>query len=596
MKHRFGLLALLLVVGLAGPVQGQEVAPAGDTAAPSTVDESAPQDEAAAEAAPADSAPSDGSSAEAAPAEAAPAEAAPAEAAPADAAAAEAAPAEAAPAEAAPADTAPADAAATDSAAETPPDAATMDASSSEAAPADAGAETPADAASMDASSSEAPADAAATEVAPADSAGAEAAYTDTASSDSAPADEGASEDSGAEEPAGPPPMRKGTWFVSPMFSYALADDDRGTDDYFGGSITLGRRVTDGMSLGIIGMYSQLDPESGGGGSATLEGVGLSAQISWLNRWPRLYTPISIMYGAAEDHPGPIPDYKTTIVDLGLGYLWPLGQRMQLRTEALYRIDAHGRDFAGTTPDRNQEFYDTVFSVGLVIPLGREAQAAPEPTAVVEPVCPPAPEGTAVDERGCMLDADGDGVADNLDQCPDTPAGTQVNDKGCPIDSDGDGVPDEVDECPNSPAGAKVLANGCALTGDCRKPRPGEQVDENGCAAEKKFILKGVKFEFDSDRLTEEAKAILVDVAGTLQGYPDIKVELQGHTDNIGTDAYNLGLSERRANSVKTFLSGQNIDAGRMTPAGYGEAQPIDTNDTEEGRENNRRVELKVLE
>ena len=103
-------------------------------------------------------------------------------------------------------------------------------------------------------------------------------------------------------------------------------------------------------------------------------------------------------------------------------------------------------------------------------------------------------------------------------------------------------------------------------------------------------------FEFDSDRLTPAAMEILNDVGGTLQSYPDVKVELEGHTDNIGTDAYNQGLSERRANAVKTYLSGRDIDGERMTPVGYGESQPIETNDTEEGREENRRVELRVLE
>src|SRR3546814_14853490 len=72
---------------------------------------------------------------------------------------------------------------------------------------------------------------------------------------------------------------------------------------------------------------------------------------------------------------------------------------------------------------------------------------------------------------------------------------------------------------------SKVLPNGCALVGDCRKPRAGEQVDANGCAVEKNFVLKGVKFEFDSDRLTVESQRILDEVAVTLQAYPKVNVE-----------------------------------------------------------------------
>jgi len=211
--------------------------------------------------------------------------------------------------------------------------------------------------------------------------------------------------------------------------------------------------------------------------------------------------------------------------------------------------------------------------------------------------CPNTARGVIVTADGCpAADQDGDGIPDYLDKCPDTPPGIPVGSNGCPLDSDGDGIPDYLDECPHSPPGAKVLPNGCALEGDCRKPRPGEQVDANGCAVDRNFILKGVKFEFDSDRLTEAAKSILGDVASTLQSYPNIAVELEGHTDNVGSDSYNLGLSERRANAVKTYLVGRGVSGGRMAPVGYGESRPIDTNETEEGREENRRVELKVVD
>ena len=213
--------------------------------------------------------------------------------------------------------------------------------------------------------------------------------------------------------------------------------------------------------------------------------------------------------------------------------------------------------------------------------------------------CPNTARGVAVDATGCpipLLDSDHDGVPDNLDKCPNTPLGQKVGPDGCPLDSDGDGIPDDQDECPNTPAGAKVLPNGCALKGDCRKPRAGEQVDERGCALDHNFILKGVKFEFDSDRLTAAAKAILDQVATTLQAYPEIKVDLEGHTDSVGSDSYNLGLSEKRAISVKNYLMAAGIAAKRMNPVGYGKTRPIDTNETEAGRENNRRVELKVIE
>ncbi len=157
-------------------------------------------------------------------------------------------------------------------------------------------------------------------------------------------------------------------------------------------------------------------------------------------------------------------------------------------------------------------------------------------------------------------------------------------------------MPDDIDQCPNTPPGLKVLPDGCAPVGDCRKPRPGEPVDARGCALDRRFVLRGVKFEFDSDRLLPESKVILKEVAETLNAYPQIKVDVEGHTDSIGTDAYNLGLSERRSIAVQQFLSTNGVTKGRLRPVGYGESNPIDTNETEAGRENNRRVEFKVTE
>lgn len=397
--------------------------------------------------------------------------------------------------------------------------------------------------------------------------------------------------DSGA---APPSPIAGKPFYVSPMVSYIKADNDRGTKDGFGGTFAIGKKMTYGLNLELTGFFYQLKPENAAGGpkdngTLKLSGVGVTAMIFPFSSYPGVYGLLSVAQGAGQNHPGLIPNYKTTVFDSGLGYLYPLTEKFILRAEARYHLDSHTRDKAGvqTPPRNNSEFYEGVFNLGLLIPLGEVQKAAPAPAEE-------APPAEVVPTES--LDSDNDGVPDDKDKCPGTPAGTVVNESGCPVDSDGDGVPDAQDECPNTPAGAKVLANGCALKDDCRTPRAGEQVDENGCAVDKAFILKGVNFEFDSDRLTEEAKSILDQVAETLKAYQDISVEIAGHTDAIGTDAYNLGLSERRAISVKNYLTTRGIEAQRMTPNGYGESQPIDTNDTEEGREKNRRVELRVIE
>lgn len=399
------------------------------------------------------------------------------------------------------------------------------------------------------------------------------------------------------------PFLEERPYYFSPVISYIIADGDRGTDDGFGTTLSVGKKITSGMTLELIGSFAQMKTDSDAAvtdnGDFRLYGVGIGAMVFPVQRLPNLYTRVNLMYGEGKNQPGAVSDYDTTIFDVGLGYLFPVTRKLAVRAEALYRVDAHNERETGVQPKDNSDFYDGVFSIGALYRFGEtEADRMAVDTdgdGVPDLLdqCPNTPKGTPVDETGCPLDSDGDGVPDHLDQCPDTKQGVEVNAKGCPIDSDGDGIPDEIDECPDSPAGAKVMADGCALFGDCRKPRPGEAVDENGCSLDRGFLLKGVKFEFDSEQLTAEAKRILNDVAEVLAAYPDVDVDVEGHTDQVGGDAYNLGLSERRANTVKRYLIGKDIEAARMTPVGYGRSQPIADNSTEEGREENRRVELR---
>jgi outer membrane protein OmpA-like peptidoglycan-associated protein len=130
----------------------------------------------------------------------------------------------------------------------------------------------------------------------------------------------------------------------------------------------------------------------------------------------------------------------------------------------------------------------------------------------------------------------------------------------------------------------------------CQQPEAGQPITLQGCKQNDVLILRGVNFDFNKDTLTLDAKAILDQVADALQARPDIKVEIAGHTDGIGTVPYNLKLSDRRAKSVKRYLVAKGIDSGRMTTIGYGKSRPIADNNTDEGRALNRRVELKVTE
>ena len=130
----------------------------------------------------------------------------------------------------------------------------------------------------------------------------------------------------------------------------------------------------------------------------------------------------------------------------------------------------------------------------------------------------------------------------------------------------------------------------------CVAPAPGEPFDMAGCKTGDTIVLRGVNFDFNKSSLTVNAKTILDQVGEAMNKRTDIKVELDGHTDSKGSDAYNMKLSQRRAQAVRTYLVGKGIDAGRMTAVGMGEVAPVADNETDEGRELNRRVELKVLE
>lgn len=131
------------------------------------------------------------------------------------------------------------------------------------------------------------------------------------------------------------------------------------------------------------------------------------------------------------------------------------------------------------------------------------------------------------------------------------------------LDGDNDGVLNDVDKCPNTPAGVVV--------------------DEEGC--EKKIVLKDVNFAFDSYKVSENYVQRIKEVADFMKVNPAYSVTLSGYTDSVGSEAYNLKLSQKRANAVKEVLVKDGVESEKITTVGYGEANPVATNKTKEGRE-----------
>jgi OOP family OmpA-OmpF porin len=214
--------------------------------------------------------------------------------------------------------------------------------------------------------------------------------------------------------------------------------------------------------------------------------------------------------------------------------------------------------------------------------------------------CPHTPRKVKVDENGCPIDTEKDGVPDYLDQCPDTPKSVKVDENGCPIDTDKDGVPDNIDQCADTPEGVAVEENGCPPDTDgdgvpeymdqCPQTPEGATVNEVGC-----WICKGVMFDFGSSHIRPEYRPSLDQVVRILKEKPSLHIEVQGHTDNVGTEHYNQLLSERRAKSVINYLTKKGISGKRLTAKGYGFSEPVASNETEEGRDRNRRVQLKPI-
>lgn len=137
-----------------------------------------------------------------------------------------------------------------------------------------------------------------------------------------------------------------------------------------------------------------------------------------------------------------------------------------------------------------------------------------------------------------------------------------------PADSDDDGVPDAQDACPGTPRGAKIDERGCWVLG------------------------QDYLFDFDKANIKSQYYPILNDVIKVIMDNPTLRVLLEGHTDSVGTEAYNQKLSERRAKAVQQYLIKGGVDAARLSIVGYGESRPIAPNNTKDGRAKNRRVEL----
>jgi OmpA-OmpF porin, OOP family len=346
-------------------------------------------------------------------------------------------------------------------------------------------------------------------------------------------------------------------WYFAPYVGYYNSDEDRLTEEgsmLFGAGI--GRHISSNAAFevfvdrtyrtydgnaGLRGLPSgaQTDVESG------ISNLVIGGAVRFFFGGNDRFSPFVMAGAGLSNHRGGVENGWDPAFQAGVGFASAYNDNIKFRTELAYRHDMDDESIPG-----EDSFGDWMLNVGLMIALGDAPEAARE--EVREEV-----QETRTETDCSALDDDKDGINNCDDKCPNSAAGSLVGPDGCPQD---------------------VVID-----------------------------LRGVEFKFDRPSRGEsnieptlkepasEGIAILDQAVDVLNRYPNIRVEVAGHTDAIGTDAYNQDLSERRAQIVYDYLTSHGVDAGRLAgPVGYGESRPIDTNETKEGRQRNRRTELSV--
>lgn len=327
-----------------------------------------------------------------------------------------------------------------------------------------------------------------------------------------------------------------GDTYLVPQIGYAWLDNDRNAEDDWGVGLAIGRHFSEAVSLELGVSRGKYDLPA----AAQLELTSYTIDaLHIFARESRVSPFVSIGAGALHNAADGAEGHTHLLGQAGVGLMIQAGEKNDGALKFSFRPEVKARWSFPKDNNPQDKYLDYVAMLGFQLAFG-DPRPQPAPPAAA-PLPPPAPPPAPPPPK----DSDGDGVLDNRDKCPDTPSGVAVDADGCP---------------------------------------------RRGSAT-----LQGVNFEFDSAQLTAESRPVLDEVAADLKKYPRLKVELQGHTDSKGSDAYNLKLSDRRAQSVRDYLVTKGVGEQQLVAKGYGEAEPAAENTTDAGRAQNRRVVMLVL-
>ena len=321
-----------------------------------------------------------------------------------------------------------------------------------------------------------------------------------------------------------------GAWYLSPMGQYTLLDHRRVSKDNFGFQVGLGYDIAPQLA-GEIALSSGSFHVKGSGASEKLSATSFDLLFKVLPATSLFRPYVLVGGGGMTDNIGRFSSNNSAwLAEAGLGLLTGLGSQSG-STRLQLRTEAKYRyEFIHDTPDIPNSPGDVVFGVGLQLMFGAPTPPPPPVARALPPPPPPEP-------------------------APPPP--------------------------PPAPPPACVAPAGFQVDANCR-------------IIEQTLVVRAVDFEFNSAELTLPARQTLDEVAASLVKQPELRVEIQGYTDSTGSADYNLHLSQKRSESVRSYLISKGVNPVGLTAKGFGKANPISTNATTEGRAQNRRVAFQV--